>query len=73
LWNKIENHRLHRLHRHEWGLNRSDYEAWLSGTLDAANVVLRQCPVDGMDAWPVSTQANALKSNNAALIGRAAQ
>jgi len=43
------------------------------GTLHAANVVLRQCPGDGMDAWLVSTQVNALKSNNAALIGRAAQ
>jgi hypothetical protein len=50
-----------------------DYEVWLSGTLDAANVVLRQFPADEMDAGPVSTQVNAPKSNDAALIERAAQ
>jgi putative SOS response-associated peptidase YedK len=49
-------------------LDRKDYEAWLSGTVDAARAVLKQYPADSMVAWPVSTRVNTPKNNDAALI-----
>jgi putative SOS response-associated peptidase YedK len=49
-------------------LDRKDYDAWLSGTVDEAREVLKQYPADSMLAWPVSTRVNAPKNNDATLI-----
>jgi putative SOS response-associated peptidase YedK len=49
-------------------LDRKDYEAWLSGTVDEARAVIKQYPADSTLAWPVSTRVNAPKNNDATLI-----
>jgi putative SOS response-associated peptidase YedK len=49
-------------------LEHKDREAWLSGTAEDARAVLKQYPADAMVAWPVSTQVNAPKNNDAKLI-----
>jgi putative SOS response-associated peptidase YedK len=49
-------------------LDRKDYDAWLSGTVDEARAVLKQYPADSMLAWPVSTRVGSPKNNDAKLI-----
>jgi putative SOS response-associated peptidase YedK len=49
-------------------LDRKDYDAWLSGTVDQARAVLKQYPADSMLAWPVSTRVNKPQNNDAKLI-----
>ena len=49
-------------------LDRKDYDAWLSGTVDQARSVLKQYPADSMLAWPVSTRVGSPKNNDARLI-----
>jgi putative SOS response-associated peptidase YedK len=49
-------------------LDRTDYDAWLSGTVDEARAVLKQYPADSMLAWPVSTRVNKPQNNDATLI-----
>jgi putative SOS response-associated peptidase YedK len=49
-------------------LDRKDYEAWLSGTVEEARAVLKQYPADSMLAWPVSTRVNKPQNNDATLI-----
>ena len=49
-------------------LDRMDYEAWLSGTVEEARAVLKQYPADSMLAWPVSTRVNKPQNNDATLI-----
>jgi len=49
-------------------LDRKDYDAWLSGTVDQARSVLKQYPADSMLAWPVSTRVNKPQNNDSKLI-----
>jgi putative SOS response-associated peptidase YedK len=49
-------------------LDRKDYEAWLSGTVDEALSVLKQYPAGSMLAWPVSTRVNKPQNNDSKLI-----
>jgi putative SOS response-associated peptidase YedK len=49
-------------------LDRKDYDAWLSGTVDEARAVLKQYPADSMLAWQVSTRVNKPQNNDSMLI-----
>jgi putative SOS response-associated peptidase YedK len=49
-------------------LDRKDYEAWLTGTIEEARTVLKQYPADSMLAWAVSTRVNKRQNNDVTLI-----
>jgi putative SOS response-associated peptidase YedK len=51
-------------------LEKSDREAWLTGTPEEAWETLVPYPDDLMVAWPVSTRVNTPKNNDAKLIER---
>jgi putative SOS response-associated peptidase YedK len=55
-------------HRMPAILGRSDYEAWLTGSVEDAKGVLKQYPQDVMVAYRVSTRVNTPKNNDASLL-----
>lgn len=48
--------RLH--HRMPVILDAADFDAWLDGQADDGRALLRPCPDDRLEAWPVSTHVN---------------
>jgi putative SOS response-associated peptidase YedK len=49
-------------------LGDADYNTWLTGTSEEALALLKAYPADEMRAYPVSTQVNSARSDDAAMI-----